>query len=91
MSDLWERVARLRGRTLYTVRGHPFEVHSVAPTALSIIVGSSGLARNIRRIEIELAYATRLSGGHLTPARVRLSGASEFNSAYVAAIVEGLP
>jgi hypothetical protein len=51
---------------------------------------STGITRSIRREEIEAGFALRLSAEELTPSRLRVEGASEFNVSYVAAILKAL-
>jgi hypothetical protein len=90
MADLRQRVRLLEGRTLRTQRGAAFDVERVTDHGTYIHIRSSGSRRNVPWREIDQAYALGLSRDELTPARIRSEGASEFNPAYVAAILMAL-
>ena len=91
MDELWSRVKELEGRTLQTLsRRLPVHITRVEHDQVLVTPESTGTTRAIRREEIEKAYELRLSTEELTPSRLRAEGASEFNPAYVAAILNAL-
>jgi hypothetical protein len=84
--DRWRRVELLVGSTFGTARGSPFTVDSVTETAVVVTPGSTGRSRRIPRAEIEASFEV-IGSGDARPIDVRASGASEYNPAYCAAIV----
>ena len=86
MSEIWTRVRSLEGRTLLTSTGKPFLVVEVGSDYLRIAPESTGKGRPIKRSEIEGAAELK----DPTPTEVRAAGISEYNPAYVAAIVRAL-
>jgi hypothetical protein len=88
MESLWDRVRALEGFTLPTVSGRAaFDVASVDDNSVRVVPRSSGKARPIKREEFERAEALGLATTNVTPIQLRGAGISEFNSAYVTAII----
>jgi hypothetical protein len=91
MGQLWARVAELQAKTITTTTGRAqFNVDRVTDTGIVITPHSTGLPRKIQRRELESAAGLGLTTDQLTPTRVRQAGASEFNPAYVAAILRAI-
>ncbi len=97
MDQVWERIERLRGRTLYTPDREPFQIVSVerskAP-AIKIMTNfqhpEQSEARVIGRNEIEKTYNVRMKVDDLTPTIIQVSGASVKNPDYIAAIFQAI-
>ena len=89
MASLWNRVRALEGQTLPTVsgRGTFFEVAEVGANHVPVVPRSSGKPRRIERREFEQAESLGLATAGVHPIQLRRAGASEFNPAYVAAII----
>ena len=89
MATLWERVRALEGQTLPTVTGREaFEIVEVGDDRVRVVPRSSGKPRSpIERWRFEHAEALGLATADVTPAQLRQAGVSEFNPAYVAAII----
>ena len=88
MSSLLERVGALEGRTLPTVSGRgAFDIASVVDDYVRVVPHSSGKPRPIKREDFERAEAIGLATTDVTPIQLRRAGISEFNPAYVAAII----
>jgi hypothetical protein len=88
MGSLWEQVRALEGGTLPTVSGRAaFDITAVEDDYVLIVPESSGKPRTIKREEFERAEALGLATADVTPIQIRRAGISEFNPAYVAAII----
>ena len=88
MATLWERVRALEGQTLPTVSGREaFDVAEVDDRHIRVLPRSSGKPRRIERRQFELAESLGLATANVHPIQLRRAGASEFNPAYVAAII----
>ena len=88
MTSLWERIRALDGFTLPTVSGRAaFDITSVDDNSVRVVPRSSGKPRPIRREDFERAEALGLVRADVTPIQLRRAGISEFNPAYVAAII----
>ena len=88
MASLWERVRALEGFTLPTVSGRAaFDITAVEDGSVRVVPHSSGKPRTIEREEFEQAEAVGLATTHVTPIQLRRAGISDFNPAYVAAII----
>ena len=88
MTSLWERVQALEGWTLPTVSGRAlFDISAVDDGYLRVMPHSSEKPRAIKREEFERAEALGLATADVTPMQLRRAGISEFNPAYVAAII----
>jgi hypothetical protein len=88
MANLWERIRSLEGFTLPTVSGRAaFDIASVDDDYIRVVPRSSGKPRPIKREEFERAEALGLATTDVTPIQLRGAGISEFNSAYVTAII----
>lgn len=88
---VWGEVAKLIGHPLVTLdKQNPFRILEVTDTLLRILVGRTGQRRTIRRQEIEDASQHLVSQGELSRSEIH-AHYSEFNPAYVAAILAALP
>lgn len=88
MASLWERIQTLEGFTLQTVSGRAeFDIASVDDSYVRVVARSSGKPRPIKREEFERAEMFGLATVDITPIQLRRAGISEFNPAYVAAII----
>jgi len=88
METLWERVRALKGRTLPTVSGQEFHVEDVDERYVRVVPRSSGTPRSpIPRWRFERAEALGLARTGVTPSEIRKAGVSEFDPAYIAAIL----
>src|SRR5215211_6433646 len=91
MARLWERVRELEGQTLPTVSGRTaFDIVSVGDHYVRVTPHSSGKPRLIRREEFERAEMLRLVRADVIPIQLRDAKISEFNPAYVAAIIRAV-
>jgi hypothetical protein len=64
-----------------------FDITSVDDGYVRVVPRSSGKPRPISQQEFERAEALRLATANVTPIQLRRAGISEFNPAYVAAII----
>ena len=64
-----------------------FDIAAVTDGHVRVVPRSSGKPRPIKREEIERAEALGLATTDVTPIQLRRAGISEFNPAYVAAII----
>jgi hypothetical protein len=88
MASLWEQIQALEGFTLPTVSGRAaFDIASVDEDYIRVVPHSSGKPRPIKREEFERAEALGLATTDVTPIQLRRAEVSEFNPAYVAAII----
>ena len=88
MASLWERIQALKGWTLPTVSGRAaFDITAADDVSVHVVPHSSGKARAIKREEFERAEVLGLATADVTPIQLRRAGISEFNRAYVAAII----
>jgi hypothetical protein len=88
MASLWERVRALEGRTLQTVSGRAtFDITAVGDDYIQVVPRSSGKRRTIQRWRFERAKELGLDKVDVTPIQLRTAEVSEFNPAYVAAII----
>jgi hypothetical protein len=88
MTSLWEQVRALEGWTLPTVNGRAlFDISAVDDGFVRVVPHSSGKPRAIKREEFERAEMLGLATAGVTPIQLRRAGISEFNPAYVAAII----
>jgi hypothetical protein len=89
--NIWEELEKLEGKTLSTLDQHkPFDVLDVSDREMMIRPHETNTARKIRRHEIENAYRRLAAVGELTRSEIR-EEFSNFNPAYVAAILAELP
>jgi len=87
----WQLIVQLEGRILHTLyQENPFEVVLVETNSIRIRPNVNNVERTIRRNEIEGAYEELISRGEITRQVIRLQH-SDFNPAYVAAIIAALP
>jgi hypothetical protein len=88
MAILWERIQALEGFTLRTVSGRAeFDIALVSNDYVRVVPHSSRKSRPIKREDFERAEALGLATIDVTPIQLRQAGISEFNPAYVAAII----
>jgi hypothetical protein len=88
MSSLWERIRELEGWTLSTVSGRAeSDIASVDDGYVRVVPRSSEKPLPIKREEFERAETLGLATTEVTPIQLRRAGVSEFNPAYVAAII----
>lgn len=87
MTSLWDGVRSFEGQTLRTVTGPRFDVAEVTDDHVRIVVRSSGQKHRIPRSEFDRAAAMRLALAGGRPSRLRQAGASGFQLAHVAAII----
>jgi hypothetical protein len=91
MATLWERIQALEGQTLVTVSGRAtFDVASVDDGYVRVVPRKTGKTRPIPHREFELAASLGLLTAEVTPIQLRREGVSEFNPAYVAAIIRAV-
>jgi hypothetical protein len=89
--NIWGEVEKLKGQTLRTLDQHkPFDIVDVTEHAVIVCPHKSDAERKISRDEIENAAKRLLAVGQLTRTEVHAEF-SEFNPAYVAAILAELP
>jgi len=90
-SECLEQVRRLVGQEIRTLKRHrPFRIVEMDDEVLHIHVGTTGKPRSVQREEIEGAWEHLVRKGEVTRAEIR-QRYSEFNPAYVAAILAALP
>ncbi len=91
MMDVWRAIEQLEGRTLHTLdRNNAFDVGAVAEGYVIVCPHASGKERRIGRDEIEPTYQELATRGMIERADIR-ERYSNFNPAYVAAILAALP
>jgi hypothetical protein len=89
--DVWTEIEKLQGKTLKTlVQNKPFDVVLVGNRRVIVRPHVSGVERPIRREAIEGAFGELVLRGELTRSEIR-ERYSNFNPAYVAAILAALP
>ena len=89
--NLWAELKKLEGKTLHTLdRKKPFEVVEVSGDRVQICT-STGRERSVRWRSLEQAYAHLEKFGRLTRKEIGELGYSEYNRAYVAALLANLP
>jgi hypothetical protein len=89
--QFWEMVEALVGQELRTLHeNNPFTVDRVQERQVRIAVGATGSPRTIRREEIELTWERLVEEGSVSLVEVKRQF-SDFNPAYVTAILTALP
>jgi len=89
--EIWVEVKKLQGKTLKTLdRNNPFDIVDVGARKLIVKPHVRGIERGIRRQAIEGAFKELVMRGEITRADIRCRH-SNFNPAYVAAILASLP
>src|SRR5688572_5072940 len=89
--NIWDEFEKLEGKTLVTLdRRKPFDVWKVAAQEINIRPHETDTESRIQRHEIEDAYRRLTAIGELTRSEIR-DQFSNFNPAYVAAILAELP
>jgi len=90
MNSKWNHVKQLEGETLYTLSQHrPFRVVSVLDDRVVFIPKTgTGTPRWSSRKDIEYLIDLRINKGELTRSKVASEFPKEYNSSYMAAIVD---
>jgi hypothetical protein len=89
--NIWGEIEKLKGQTLQTLdQRKPFDIVEVTEYAVIIRPHKSNAERLISRDEIEDAAKRLIAVGQLTRTEIHAEF-SEFNPAYVAAILVELP
>ena len=89
--NIWEEIKKLNGKTWKTLaHNKPFDVLDVTDHAVLICPQETRTERPISRDEIENAFGHLISAGQTTRTEIR-EKFSEYNPAYVAAILAELP
>jgi len=89
--DVWTEVEKLQGKTLKTLaQNKPFDVVLVGTQRVIVRPHVRGVERPIRREAIEDAFGELAMRGELTRSEIQ-ERYSNFNPAYVAAILAALP
>ena len=89
--DIWPDVKQLEGKTLHTLdQNKAFDVVAVTEQTVLVQPYASGKERRIKRDEIEPAYQELVARGMIERTDIR-DRYSNYNPAYVAAILAALP
>ena len=89
--DIWPQIEKLHGKTLNTLdRKKPFDIVQVGEKKVIVRPHVRKLERPIRRDRIEGAYSELRLRGELSRCDIR-DRYSNFNPAYIAAILASLP
>lgn len=90
-TNLVIEISKLKGRELHTLdRSNPFTVKDVTQQKVTLLLSQTGKERSIPLIEIEAAWQELVTKGELSRIQIH-SDFSEFNPAYVAALLAELP
>jgi hypothetical protein len=88
---MWIEIEKLAGQTLVTLdQRKPFDIVEVTDHAVVVRPHKTGIERKIQRDNIEDAFKKLIAIGKLTRSEIR-EEFSNFNPAYVAAILAQLP
>jgi hypothetical protein len=91
MMNYWLEIDKLKGKTLRTLdRGNPFDGVAVTDSDVIVQPHVRDMERKISRKEIEGAFRELSTRRELTRVKIH-EQYSEFNTAYVAAILAALP
>jgi hypothetical protein len=90
MQSSWDFVNQLEGKILYTLsQRKQFRIVSVLEDRIVFIpIAGSGTPRWSWRKDIEYLVTLRIRKGELTPSQVVVEFPKEYNSSYMAAIVD---
>ncbi len=89
--DVWTEIKALVGQTLRTLdQNNAFDVLAVTDQAVVVCPRASGKERKVKRGEIEPAFHELVTRGMIQRTDIR-DRYSNFNPAYVAAILAALP
>jgi hypothetical protein len=89
--NIWIEIKKLKGQTLRTLDQHkPFDVVDVSDHAVIVCPHKNEIERQIPQKTIEDAYRRLIVDGEITRTEIS-SEFSEFNPAYVVAILAALP
>lgn len=89
--DLLVEIEKRCGQTLRTLARHrSFELVAVGSKGLEIRVARSGKTRTIPRKELEAAYEALARAGRISAGEIRQM-CSEYNPAYIAAVLAQMP
>ena len=90
-TNIWGEIQKLSGTTVRTLnRRKPFDIISVTEQSIIILPRATGKERTIQRIVVENAYRRLVVTGSLTRSDIQ-KDFSEYNPAYVVAILAELP
>jgi hypothetical protein len=88
---MWNEVQKLEGQTLRTLdQKKGFDIVEVQDSKVIVFLHSTETQRPIHRREIEDSFQRLRSTGQITRSEIR-ENFSQFNPAYVAAILAALP
>lgn len=89
--ECWEEIHKLKARTLTTLdQGKPFDVVDVTERVVIVRPHAHGNERRVGRKRIEGAYNELMTKREITRGTIRAKY-SDFNPAYIAAILATLP
>jgi hypothetical protein len=89
--DCWNEIRKLKGKTLKTLdQGNPFDVVDVTEHVVIVRPHKNEIERRVPREQIEDACKEMVTRGEITRVDIRANH-TEFNPAYVAAILAQLP
>jgi hypothetical protein len=89
MLTVWEIVKELEGKSINTlVRKKPFKIHGVLDDRIIYIPKTSGSPRWSYRKDIEYLVELRKKKGKLSPSDIAAEFPKEYNSSYMAAVVD---
>jgi hypothetical protein len=88
---LWSEISKLEGKTLRTLdRNRPFDVVKVGVREVIVRPHVRGIVRTIHRDAIEDAFSELAARGKMARTDIR-NRYSDFNPAYIAAMLAALP
>ncbi len=89
--EIWSEIKKLKGTTLKTLDQYrPFDIVTVTDQNVIVKPHARGIARIIERKAIEDAFGELALHGEITRADIR-KRYTDYNPAYVAAILASLP
>jgi len=89
--NIWNEISNIKGRTLKTLdRQKPFEIFAIKANTVIILPHETRKERPIPRANFENAYRRLVATGEITRSEI-MAEFSEFNPAYIAAILAELP
>lgn len=90
MATVWDRIKQLDGQTLRTKTGKPFRVISVDSDYVIVEPERTGVARSIRRTDLESAYDLHVPLEELTATRLVKEQGTSFNPVYIVSILKAI-
>jgi hypothetical protein len=89
--NMWNEIQKLEGKTLQTLyQKKKFDIIEITENAVIICPHATQTQRRVSRHELEAAYQRLAAIGQLTRTEI-MKKYSQFNPAYVAAILAELP